>query len=96
MRNFLCLPVFALFLQKYASCHVIFQIFIFKIEIKNKGTYSPEVSVSSIMDIGPPYKYNESTYTVHLTVMPKNINCIEQQLSSKNIRGENFAEVPFS
>ena len=40
----------------------------------------------SVTYVGPPYKYNEPTYTVHLTVMPKNINCIEQRPSSKHRR----------
>ena len=33
----------------------------------NSKTISPTVTVT---DVGPPYKYNEPTYTVHLTAMP--------------------------
>ena len=33
----------------------------------NSKTISLTVSVT---DVGPPYKYNEPTYTIYLTVMP--------------------------
>ena len=45
LSNFLCLPVFALFLKNYGGHHVILKIsyiYIFKIEIRNKETYLPE------------------------------------------------------
>ena len=53
LRNFLWLPVFGLFLQKLCRLSHNYSnfIYIYKIEIRNRETYSPEVSVSSTIGI---------------------------------------------
>ena len=75
LHNFLCLPVFALFLQKIRqmSCNSsnFIYIYIFKIEIRNTEMYLPEVSVSSTMGNSADEKARLAVSSVQFSRLPQ-------------------------